>query len=406
MILKLAWRNIWRNKRRSLITAASVTFALFFAIVLRSFQLGTYDNVYSNVISNSTGYIQVHQKGYWEEPTLEHSMEPEKTTLQTIETADGVVAAIPRLESFSLISSGNDTKGALIKGINPEAEDQFFDFSGKLISGRVFKPNDRSVILSSGLAEYLNVQVNDTIVTIGSGYHGVSANGKYPVAGIVKLSTPELDKRMIYLPLPEAQALFGAYGRITSLVIIPDDKNEFEALASRLSANLDTASTYEVITWRDMMPELIQAMEADSSGGIVILFILYLVISFGVFGTILMLTAERVPEFGILISIGMGRSKIAIITFLEIIFLGVLGVVLGWILALPLVSYYHYNPIQLTGNMAQTMIEYGFEPIMPMSLDLSIPLVHSLGVLIITVLLSIYALYSIYKLNPVTAVRK
>lgn len=406
MILRLAWRNIWRNKRRSLITAASVTFALFFAIILRSFQLGTYDNVYSNVIGTSTGYIQIHQKGYWDEPTLEHSMEPTPPMLSEVSSTEGVKAAVQRLESFSLISSGNDTKGALLTGINPEAEEEYFNFSNNLIEGEVFKAEDRTVVLSSGLAEYLSVGVNDTIVTIGSGYHGVSANGKYSVAGIVKLSSPELNKRMVYLPLKEAQAMFGTYGRITSMVIVPENEGDFEEVAHSLSAKLDTTSTFEVMTWRQMMPELIQAMEADSSGGLVILFILYLVISFGVFGTILMLTSERVPEFGILISIGMSRGKIAIITFLEILFLALLGLLLGWILALPIISYYHYNPIQLTGNMAQTMIEYGFEPIMPMSLDLSIPVVHSIGVMIITIILSSYAPWIIYKLNPVTAVRK
>ena len=406
MILRLAWRNIWRNKRRSLITAFSVTFAFFFAILMRSFQIGTYDNVYSNVIGASTGYVQIHQRGYWDEPTLEHSMEPDKQTLEQVSSTEGVKAVVQRLESFSLISSGNDTKGALIMGIDPEDEEQYFEFSDNLIDGKVFAAEDRSVILSSDLAKYLNVGVNDTIVTIGSGYHGVSANGKYSVSGIVKLSSPELNKRMIYLPLLEAQAMFGAYGRITSMVIVPEKESEFEDVANTLSSTIDTASTYEVMTWRQMMPELIQAMEADSAGGIIILFILYLVISFGVFGTILMLTSERIPEFGILISIGMNRGKIAIITFLEILFLGILGIFFGWIIALPIISYYHYNPIQLTGAMAQTMLDYGFEPVMPMSLDMSIPMVHSFGVLIITVVLSTYALWIIYKLNPVTAVRK
>lgn len=406
MILTLAWRNIWRNKRRSLITAASVTFALFFAIILRAFQLGTYDNVYRNVIGTSTGYVQVHQKGYWDEPTLEHCMEPDKKTIEQISTTDNVKAVVQRLESFALISSGNDTKGALLMGIDPKAEKEYFNFEKNLVDGKVFATDDRSVILSSDLAKYLNVGVNDTIVTIGSGYHGVSANGKYSVTGIVKLSSPELNKRMVYLPIQEAQAMFGAYGRITSLVIVPEKESKFEDIAVNLSSTLDTANTYEVMTWRQMMPELIEAMEADSSGGIIILFILYLVISFGVFGTILMLMSERVPEFGILISIGMSRNKIAIITFLEIVFLGILGVLLGWILAMPIISYYHYNPIQLTGAMAQSMIEYGFEPIMPMSLDLSIPMAHSIGVMIITTILSTYALWIIYKLNPVTAVRK
>lgn len=406
MLLKLAWRNIWRNKRRSLITAASVTFALFFAILMRSMQLGTYDNVYDNVISSSTGYIQVHKKGFWEEQTLEESMALKDSLLQEINQTEGVESSVPRLQSFSLISTGKDTKGAMVMGIHPTQEIAHFGLDEKLTAGKFFGENDRSVVLTEGLARFFEVRPGDTIVMIGQGYHGVSANAKYPVSGIVKLNSPELNKNLLYLPLQEAQELYGAYGRLTALVIIPQDEDDFEDIAAKLRSELDTANSFEVMTWREMMPELIQAMEADSAGGLIILFILYLVISFGVFGTILMLSAEREPEFGILISIGMGRGKIALTTLMEILILALIGVLVGCLLALPISYYYHYNPISLTGIFSETMLEYGFEPIMPFSIDSSIPLVHSTGMLIITMILSLYAVWKIYQLNPVTAVRK
>jgi putative ABC transport system permease protein len=404
MIFILAWRNIWRNKRRSLITAASVSFALFFAIIMRSMQLGTYDNVYDNVIGSSTGYIQIHKQGYWDEPTLENSMVLNTDSLTANTQIDNIKALVPRLESFSLLSNGPKTKGALILGVNPKLEINYFRLEENLVAGSVFAHDASSLILTEGLAEYFDVDVGDTVVMIGSGYRGISANAKYPVAGIVKLNSPELNQRLAYLPLQEAQFLFGTYQRITSVVVVPEVSDEFPELTEELRTELDTA-LFEVMTWREMLPELIQAMEADSAGGVVILFILYLVIGFGVFGTILMLTAERLPEFGILISIGMSRGKIAAITFLEILFLGILGVLAGWILSLPFTYYYHYNPIRLTGQLDATMQEYGLEPLMPFSIDPAIPLVHGIGVLILTVVLSIYAIFKIYQLNPVEAVR-
>ena len=159
------------------------------------------------------------------------------------------------------------------------------------------------------------------------------------------------------------------------------------------------------MTWRQMMPELIQAMEADSAGGLVILFILYLVISFGVFGTILMLTAEAIPEFGILISIGMSRGKIALITFLETVFLSLIGLVAGCVLALPLTYYLSLQSYQPYRGYGFGHAEYGFEPLIPASIDPSIALVHGSGVLIITMILSLYAVWRIYHLNPVKAMR-
>ncbi len=405
MLFKLAWRNIWRNKRRSLITAASVTFALFFAICMRSMQLGTYDNVYTNVINSSTGYLQVHTKGYWDERSLEKSLELSDELMETIRSTEGVIDIVPRLESFSLLSTGNDTKGALIMGIIPEKEQQYFNMDENLHQGAVFSDNEQQLILAEGLANYFDVSPGDTAVMIGQGYHGVSANGQYPIKGIVKINTPDLNNSLAYMPLKEAQFLYGAENRASSLVIVPDDPDDFEDVKTNLTARLDTAQ-YEIMTWREMMPELIQAMEADSAGGLIILFILYLVISFGVFGTILMLTAERIPEFGILISIGMSRWRIALITYLETIFLSLIGLIAGGILALPITYYYHYNPIKLTGAMDDAMTEYGFEPLMPASIDPSIPLIHGAGVLIITMILGLYAVWIIYRLNPVNAMRR
>ncbi len=405
MTIRLAWRNIWRNKRRSLITAASVSFALFFAIIMRSMQEGTYDNVYDNVIGSSTGYIQIHKKGYWDDPTLENSMVLDVDSLKKTMGVEGIDALVPRLESFSLLSNGPKTKGALIMGVNPMLESKYFRLRENLIDGSLFQQGEASLILTSGLADYFKLGVGDTMVMIGSGYHGVSANAKYLVSGIVKLNSPELNKRLAYLPIQEAQYLFGAYGRISSVLVVPDESDEFPEIAMALKDELDTGEIFEVMTWREMLPELIQAMEADSAGGIVILFILYLVIGFGVFGTILMLIAERVPEFGILISIGMNRGKIAFITFMEILFLGILGVLAGWLLSLPFTYYFYQNPIRLTGRMDETMQEYGLEPLMPFSIDPGIPLSHGIGVLILTVVLSSYAIWKIFQLNPVEAVR-
>ncbi|MDZ7848477.1 MAG: hypothetical protein U5L96_17955 [Owenweeksia sp.] len=181
-------------------------------------------------------------------------------------------------------------------GVNPGAEEKYFNFGEDLKAGELITSNDRSILLAEGLAGYFDVKPGDTVVMIGQGYHGVSANARYRVKGIVKIKTPELNNSLAYLPIKEARELFGAYGRATSLVIIPEDSDDFTEVKENLAARLDTAQ-YEVMTWREMMPELIPAMQADSAGGLIILFILYLVISFGVFGTILMLTAERVPEF-------------------------------------------------------------------------------------------------------------
>jgi ABC-type lipoprotein release transport system permease subunit len=406
MLVKIAWRNIWRNKRRSLITIASVSFALFFAIVMRSMQLGVYDQAYSSVINATTGYLQWQGKGYWEKPSLDRTFSPDSFLREKIIAHDKVENLLPRLESFALLaSSKSETKPGFLRGVKSDLEARYFELDEKLIAGNLPKQGQSGVVLASTLAENLRLKLGDTLVIIGQGYRGMSANGKFAVIGIADLKNPEANKSTVYMDLNELQFLTGAFGQVSSEVIIPVEPEKLNQIKAKLQ-NLLATSNGEVLSWRDMMPELIEAMEADSAGGLAILFILYMVIGFGMFGTILMLTAERKPEFGILLSIGMSRARLAWSTFMEIAFLNLLGIGSGGLLALPIAAYYHYNPIQLQGDMGAMTEEYGMEPILPFSLDANIWFTHGGIVLIISLLISLYAFITIYRVNPVNAMRR
>lgn len=406
MLIKIAWRNIWRNKRRSLITMASVAFALFFALIMRSMQLGTYDQAYASVINATTGYLQIQAPGYWEKQSLEKSiLQSDSLQAKLLQNAQ-VRALLPRLESFGLLASAeSETRPGFLRGIDQELEFEYFKLHEKIVAGSFPTPEQSAVVLAEKLAENLALKVGDSLVIIGQGYQGMSANGKFLISGIADLKNPEANKSTVYLKLTDLQELTGAYQRLSALVVVPENKNDLSALKQSLQSQLD-AQDYAVLIWRDMMPELIQAMEADSAGGLAMLFILYLVIGFGVFGTILMLTSERMREFGILISLGMSRFQLALTTFMETSFLGLLGVLSGSLLALPINWYYHVNPIQLGDGMDQMMEDYGMEPIIPFSLDPSIWLNNGGAILLICLILSFYAVASIYRLQPVKAMRQ
>ena len=135
--LKLAWRNIWRNRRRTLITAASIFFAVLFAILMRSFQLGSYDHMIHNAVESYTGYIQVHDFNYEDEKTIDHSFPYSDTLLEKVRSTSNVTYAVPRLESFALASFGTQTKGALVLGVDPVAENKLTNASSKLVKYKI-----------------------------------------------------------------------------------------------------------------------------------------------------------------------------------------------------------------------------------------------------------------------------
>lgn len=408
MLLKLAWRNIWRNKRRTLITIASIFFAVLFSIFMNSFQKGAWVRMLDNIVNYYYGYAQIHQKGYWEEKTINNVLELNDELWQLPIHIDGLDEIIPRLETFALLSSGEQTSGMMIVGTNPDAENKLTQLKSRLTEGVYFEKSDKALLIAEGVKDLLKVKLGDTLVILTQGYHGANAAGKYPIKGVVHFASPDLNKRMIYLPLDEAQDLLGATSMATSLVLQLRDRDDLKDVISQLKTRLDT-ETYEIMDWQSMLPELVEAQKTDAAGNYIFLLVLYLIISFGIFGTILMLVKEREHEFGILLSIGMNRSLLAFSTWLEILLMALLGVILGMLAALPLVHYFKVNPIDFSEygeEMAESYEKWGFDPIFPTVMDASLFYSQAILVIIITSLLALFAIWKIYKLRPVEAMRE
>lgn len=405
MFLKLAWRNIWRKKWRSAITLTSIAFAVFFAILMRSMQLGMYDKMIDNMVRFWSGYAQIHATGYQDEKILDNSMEWNEALMLTASETKHVDAVVPRLEGFALGSSGLQTKGVMVVGSDLKKEDQMLGLSDKLIKGNLPGPTDKSVIIGKGLSKYFGISAGDTLILLGQGYHGVSAAGKYPVGAVVKFSSKQMDDNLVLLPLLEAQWFFGAENRISSLALLVDKEGNTEKVIQSLNETIDSEQ-FEILGWKEMMPELVQTIQADSAGGIIMLMILYMIITFGMFGTVLMMTAERQYEFGVLVSIGMRRTKIAFTLFLETIMMSTVGVLIGAAISMPLQYWIAAHPIPLEGQAAETMLEYGLDPAIILSTDYSIAITHGLIIIAISLVISIYPSLKIQGLKPVEAMRK
>ena len=385
MLLKLAWRNIWRNKRRTLITVASILFAVLFSIFMNAFQKGAWVRMLDNIVNYYYGYAQIHQKGYWEEKTINDALELNEELWQLPSNIEGLEQIIPRLETFALLSSGEHTSGMMIVGTNPKAEDQLTQLKSRLTEGVYFEKSDKALLIAGGVKEVLKVSLGDTLVILTQGYHGVNAAGKYPIKGIVHFASPDLNKRMVYLPLEETQDLLGASSMAPSFALRLNERDDLESVMEQLQTQLDT-ETYEIMDWQAMLPDLVEAQKTDAAGNYIFLLVLYLIISFGIFGTILMLVKEREHEFGILLSIGMSRRLLAFSTWLEILLMALLGVVFGMLAALPLVYYFKVNPIDFSRyeDMAENYEKWGFDPIFPTIMDASLFYSQAILMLIIT----------------------
>ncbi len=405
MYLTLAWRNIWRNKRRSFITIGSITFAVFLACIMRSMQLGSYERMIENAARFYTGYIQVHKNGFWDDKTIDNSFESSNSLISKIENIPGVEVAVPRVESFALAAFGARTKGALIMGIAPEKENQLTRVKEKLVDGTYLNANDKSVLIGQGLANYLKMGVGDTIVLISQGYHGANAAGIYPVKGIMKFPVPIQNNQTVYLPLKEAQWFYNLENQLTSISLVVDKAKHVDRIVAGISGQVDTEAL-EVMGWTALMPDLVQGIEIDNISGKVMLWILYAVIGFGMFGTYLMMTAERMYEFGVMMSVGMKRIIMQFIIFIEMVMMTSIGVLMGIGISLPILIYYYNNPIFFSGDAATAIENFGVEAAYFFSLQPSLFYNQAWAIFIMALILSLYPLIVIQKLKPVKAMRE
>ena len=387
-----------------MITVASIMFALFFAIIMRGFGKGSYAKMKQNAIEAYSGYLQIQKKGYWEDKNINNSFTIDPELLSSLEEKQEVRALIPRLESFSLASSGESTKGAVIMGIDPEKENDMSGIRNYLSKGEYLRADDRSVLLAGDLASFLQMEVGDTLVLFSSGYHGATAAGLYPVKGIINLPTPEMNRTFIYMPVRMAQELFSAPDRYTSVAFDLVSVNDVEPVVQAVSDQIDT-DRYAVMSWQKMNKELLQMIETDNAGGVIMIGILYMVIAFGIFGTVLMMTNERIREFSVMISVGMQKSKLALVIIMELLMLTTLGVLGGIAISLPVMIYFVYNPIELTGDYLDVMKEFNFEPVMPMSMDLDIFIMQAIAITILSVIAMSYPTIKIMKLDVVEGLR-
>ena len=404
MLLKLAWRNIWRNKRRTFITMASIFFAVIMAVLMRSANTGIYEHMVHNVVSFSSGYIQIHSKGYWNERTIENSFSENEKLYQLLYRHKSITQAVPRLESFALASTPLKTKGVLVLGIQPDKENKMVHLEDKIIKGKYIQANDRSVLLSEGLAAGLDLHVGDTIVLLSQGYHGASAAGKYPVKGITRFGSPELNKKLVHIPLKLMQEMYGAENLITSFSIMTDKGADIESIKENLILSIDT-SAYEIMNWKQMLPELNQIIEGDLAGDYIVIGILYLVIAFGVFGTILMMMRERMHEFGILIALGMKKHLLAMMVMMESFLIAFMAALSGMLAALPVIEWLKHHPIRMSGEMQKIYDRYGMEAIIPFSDKPHVFTEQAAIVFFIGILLSLYAAAKIFTIQPLNALR-
>jgi ABC-type lipoprotein release transport system permease subunit len=401
--LKIAWRNIWRSRTRTLITVLAIVVAVFLSTFMTSMQEGTYSKMIDNVVKFYSGYLQVHHPDYWEKKTINNIYTPGDSLIQALESSEGISNFAPRLEFFTLLSTGEETKGAALIGIDPVKEDQITNLSHWISSGEYLKPGDDGILIAYNLAKNINAGIGDTVVLISQGYHGASAAGLYPVKGILKFASPQLNNLGAYIELEHAREFFSAYGKVSSIVIMLEDGDKTNRIKGKLQKEIGDA--YSVMSWDEMQPEIKQMITADRQGAVVMKAILYMIIGFGIFGTIVMMLSERKRELGVMVAIGMQKVRLAKILLMETVLIGFVGILVGFAICVPIIFAFVNNPIPLPAETAEAYETFGFEPAMFFSGEAIVFIRQIVVVFLITLIIGLFPVFKARNLKLTNSLR-
>ena len=308
------------------------------------------------------------------------------------------------MESFALASAENITKGCLVVGIHPEKENQITLLKNKIVQGEYIKDDDNAVLLAQGLCRKIKIKTQRHHCINWSGLSWCNRRRQVPDKRFIKIRFTRLNDKALFMPLPAAQDFYSATGMITSYILSLHNTKNPETTAATVGSAL--GNNFEVMTWGDIIPDIKQHIKTDTNNAKYVQGVLYMLICFGIFGTLLMMMVERRFEMGMLVAIGMKKIKLMLLLLIESVLTVLAGCVLGITASIPLVYYFNKHPLKIGGETAETYERFGFEPIFPTSTDASNFIRQGIIVLVIGLILSLYPMYKAMRLNPVTAMKK
>jgi putative ABC transport system permease protein len=346
-VFKMAFRNVFRQKRRSLLTALT----MFGGFILTALAIGFTDGTFNGIINAFTrsrlGHIQIHPRGYQERPSLNLTIRNADEIGRIIDDTPGAEAWAPRVLSAGLVSVGERTQAARIIGIDPRLEGRTTGFGRKIVGGHDFPERpDREIILGAVLARNLRVSLGEEVVVVTQGADGSLANDKYRLTGLVETGDLASDRSTLYLHIDDARELLVLDDRVHEIVVIARSLKKVPGLTAELRRRLARYGL-DIQPWQEFAKPFYLAMQAKLKGNQVVLLVLFIVVAIGVLNTALMSVLERRREYGVLKALGTRPRQVFRLIILEIQLLALGSVFLGGAISLPINTYlsHHQFPV-------------------------------------------------------------
>ena len=357
--MQIAWRNVWRNPRRTWLTTGAIAFAIFLIVFARATQIGSFDTMIESTTGFMTGHIQVQHSSYKEDPVLKHVVGNKTPLLEQLQSTVGIAYASARLQTFALVSVDEKSAGALVMGVDPANEKNMFRLADSLYAGRYLE-NTQELVMGRLLARNLGAQLGDEVVLLGSQLEGGVAALVVKLVGLFDTGQTELDRGMLQIPYAAFQEGFGLKDDAHLLAIRLNDFHDADKIANTIRGFMQVQASEQirVYTWQELMPEIQQSIDMKLSSSKLFFGMLVLMVTFSIVNTYIMTVVERTPEFGMLIAIGMRPWSIVWLLSLEALFVSLLGIVIGLAISGVLVGILSRVGIPLPQEAAELLRQF------------------------------------------------
>ena len=414
MLFLLAWRNLWRHRKRTVITLSSIAVGFGLAVLSIGIGDGSHNSLIRNAIKLGEGHLTVQPRGYLEAPA-NHKYLVNGLNLSEKLNALNVNGSIePRISLQVLASTANNSVGVALEGISSETDPRADMLKPQLVKGEWIKSDDhRGIVIGVGMASKLKAKLGSKVVIMAGKKGGDSQAQLGRVRGIFKSQVPEMDDYLIFSDLQFARRFLQGEGAdvakqpITRFAIFLNDPNSLYEWKDKIKAAVESAEVI-AMDWQEMMPQLVQFIIIDDAGNYVFLLLILIMVIFGVLNTVLMSVLERTREFGLLRALGLSRRNLLTLVFCESFLMGLLAIVVGWIAGGGVHFWFSQHGIDFTAMMGEggnVMMGTFMDPIVYPELSWNRVMQLTIIIFGATLASGIYPAIKAARVTPVEALR-
>jgi putative ABC transport system permease protein len=405
MIAALAWRNIWRQPRRTLLSSLAIAFTTVFLIFMPAWQYGSYVAMIENTLRLFDGYAEIQQPGYLDDPEIRNSIPHPTPILDELKQLPGKKTVTARAESYGLLTSDERSFGVRIVGVQPDTEPAISTIPNNIREGRYLQNEHKDeIVLGETLAKNLRAGIGSRVTLLSMGRDGSLAADSLRVAGVFTTGIKEIDRLVAEMPLSRFQETFSMSGEVHTLVIGAQSLSDLQPIMASIR---DIAKQHQLVTldWKQLQPGLLQGILLDMSSGVLIYIAMIVVVTFSLLNSLLMSVLERTREFGMLMALGMRPGLIGRMVWMETLLLLAIGLGVGILLGYAITQYYAHVGIYF-GETQEVFAKFGLPGAMYPKINVFTLLGGPTVIAFFILLAGIYPMLRIYRLQPVEAMGK